>query len=455
MHVLLVTHQYFPEYRAGTEVLTRAVAHGMRARACRVTIVAGHPDESLRDDSRRFERVEFEGVTVHRFRHSHAAMGRQRSVAELGYRNDLVADWFSKLLHREAPDIVHVLNFARLGIGIVDEAGAAGVPVVFTATDFWAACPTAQLTLPDGRRCPGPDRLAGNCLQHLATQSARTGSAALARLPPVALSMIAALARVFPGRILSVVDEIDALSRRSTFIRTRLAQLDRVFVPTRLMRQAILDLGVQPSHVFLQAYGMQPPPDDLRQEPIDPEAQRLVLGFVGTLAPHKGLHVVLDALERSPTGDFELHVYGLPGDDADYLNDVLARIERLPCARWLGTFPPGDIHRVMASFHALVLPSLWQENAPLVVHAAHQAGRPVIASDLEGLADLVEPGCNGLTFKAGDAEGLGRLLIEIAGDRSILKRISQGIVRPRSTDDYVDELLVHYAQVCQGRSGSR
>jgi len=448
MRILLVTHQFFPEFQAGTEVLVRSVLRGLVRRGHEVAVFTGFPDESCRDDEARADEYPYEHARVFRFRHSHRAMGGQRSVVELGYRNELAAACFGRALEEFRPDLVHIFNFARLGIGIVDEACARSIPVVFTPTDFWAACPTAQLTLPDGRPCPGPSRFAGNCLVHLAALSPGRADARWAsRLPPVLAGAVAAGLRSLPLRGIGAIDEVIALSRREGFIRARLARIDRVLAPTHPMAEALERAGVDPARIERLPYGIERGEQPVSPWRWNPGTEPLRLGFVGTLAPHKGLHVLLEAFAALAGHRVQLLVYGVPGDDESYARRMQERIESLPGAEFLGRFPSAEIHRVMSGLHLLVVPSVWQENAPLVVLAALAAGRPVIGSDMPGLAELIESGHNGMRFEAGSVPALLRALSDLLGAPDSLRGMAANCRAPLSAEAYVERLLDCYARL--------
>lgn len=448
MRILLVTHQFFPEHGAGTEVLVRSVLRGLVRNGHEVAVFTAHPDEACVDDASRLDEYRYEGTQVFRFRHSHRPMGDQRSVIELGYRNELASSSFRRALEQFQPDLVHVFNFARLGIAIVDEACAHDVPIVFTPTDFWTTCPTAQMTLPDGRPCAGPSGFAGNCLAHLAALSPeRTGARWVSRLPPVLADALAAGLASLPLRGLGALGEVTALSQRAAFIRARLAQIDQVLAPTRLTAAVLGQAGVPPERIALLPYGIETGNQPASIWRWNPAQEPLRLGFVGTLAPHKGLHVLLDAFEGLPGDRAKLQVYGVPGDDENYVRTVQARIERLPGAVFLGRFANAETHRVMSGLHALVVPSVWQENAPLVVLSALAAGRPVIGSDMPGLAELVEAGRNGVLFAAGSAPALRQALLDLLDDPDGLRRMAANCRTPMSDTAYVGHVLDCYSRL--------
>ena len=63
------------------------------------------------------------------------------------------------------------------------------------------------------------------------------------------------------------------------------------------------------------------------------------------------------------------------------------------------------------SFDVLVVPSIWLENSPLVVHEAFMFGVPVIGSRIGGTADLIQDGINGFLY---EPEWPGNLLVSFS-----------------------------------------
>ena len=99
----------------------------------------------------------------------------------------------------------------------------------------------------------------------------------------------------------------------------------------------------------------------------------------------------------------------------------------------------------MAGLDALIVPSLWYENTPLVIYSALAAKRPVIASDFPGMSEVVRHDWNGLTFPAGDIQSLHAQLTRLLNDPTLIESLSANCSMPKSTGEYVDELLSLYA----------
>ena len=111
-----------------------------------------------------------------------------------------------------------------------------------------------------------------------------------------------------------------------------------------------------------------------------------------------------------------------------------------------GVFDNSKISTVLAGLDVLVVPSLWQENSPLVVLSAQACRCPVIASDLSGLSEIVSDDDNGLLFEAGNKTALARQLLRVINEPSLVSRLSAQSSTPKSTATYVDELIQVWTQ---------
>lgn len=69
MRVLLTVHQFFPDYSAGTEVLTLSVARELKSRGHEVRVFTGYPESEALADQERFDQYQYDSILIDRFRH--------------------------------------------------------------------------------------------------------------------------------------------------------------------------------------------------------------------------------------------------------------------------------------------------------------------------------------------------------------------------------------------------
>jgi glycosyltransferase involved in cell wall biosynthesis len=443
MRILLTVHQFLPDYSSGTEILTLHSALELKARGHEIQVMTALPAKEAIADRDRFDTYEYEGIAVTRFRHAHVAMGGQTNIAELEYNNQLVAERFERLVRQFRPDVVHFFHLMRLSASIVDVCLRLRLPTVLTPTDFWLICPMCQLRWPDGTLCDGPDTLAANCVRHIvALKGPASAAALLAHVPDALWRGIVRGARSAALRCLPPAALVAAVSRRGGFLRERLNRIDRVLVPTRAMHQTLLRHGLDASKAGLCGYGVRLPKAVARRPRR--EGQGLTVGVVG-LGEHKGAHVLVQAVRQLRDAAIEARIYGREADFPDYAGHLRELAAGDPRIRFGGTFANDRFGEVLADLDALVVPSLWFENAPLVIHTAQGMACPVIGSDMPGIAELVTHGENGLLFPPGDVDALAAILERLARQRDEIEALARRARRPKSIEAYVDDLLGEYA----------
>jgi glycosyltransferase involved in cell wall biosynthesis len=220
----------------------------------------------------------------------------------------------------------------------------------------------------------------------------------------------------------------------------RLNQLDGIIVPNSFMREVLLRSGVMPDRMTEAAFGIDIASTECGQRSLEHRGP-LRIGFIGTLASYKGCHVLIEAFKALPDAGAVLKIYGRQEDFPDYVGHLRASAANHPQIEFCGTFPNAQIAQVFEQLDVLVVPSLWYENTPLVVYSAQAAKCPVVASNLPGLAAVIDHEDNGLLFTAGNSGDLAQQLSRLVREGGLLRRLSGNARPPKSTQIYVDELL--------------
>jgi glycosyltransferase involved in cell wall biosynthesis len=443
MRILLTTHVFLPDYAAGTEVLTLDTAKELQRLGHHVEICTGYPFQRDLADSTRFDTYEYMGLQVHRFHHGAVPMGSQANVVEAEYNNQFFAQWFWQYLKGFKPDIVHFFHLGLLSGSAIDVCYELNIPMVMTPTDFWLVCPNNQLRLPDNSSCAGPDQQGVNCLKH-AVSNAQTPYIAriFSRLPTNIVALLISSAKRGLFDMTSYGPMVRALSQRAGFLRERMNKLDKVIAPTRLMAKTLVDNGLEVGKVICSHYGIRDASSVSRQPHLVGD---LRIGFIGGISEHKGVHVLIEAVKSLALEiPLELKIYGNCELYPDYFNKLQRLVDHDNRIYFCGTFPNDRIKSIFADMDVLVVPSIWHENTPLVIYSAQAAGCPVVASDVGGISEVIEHEVNGLLFEPGNSSLLAKTLERLALDRPLLHRLSIHAIKPKSIEDYVNELEAIY-----------
>ena len=436
MKYLLTAHQFFPDHASGTEVLTLSVARELRRRGHEVRILTGFPTPAEAQTGSRTDTYEYDGFRVYRSKSPTSAQGGA-SLVRMRYDDAEVGAYARAILQDYQPDLVHVFHLDRLGGQVIDTAKSLDLPIFMTPTDFWMVCPTAQLSLPGGAMCSGPQRQASNCVKHLLSlQSKGKLDPILNRIPALPWSGLVRIAR-------AVNKEVAATVERPEWIRARINQLDGILVPNKMMRKVLLQNGITPALLHMSRFGIEA--DTVQDGP--PKAYRtkaaqvpLRVGFIGTLAPHKGCDVLLKAAKDLPSDEVEVHIYGNPAQFPEYMSELRQLAANQSNVTFHDPFPNAQIAQIFAQLDVLIVPSVWFENTPLVVYSAQQALCPVIVSDLPGLTEVIEHDQNGLSFPPAQSKALAAQLLRLIKEPTLLEVLSRNAKQPRTIQDYTDDL---------------
>ena len=441
MRVLFTTHQFFPESHAGVEIVTLGLARGLKARGHEPSVLAAKrtvPHSDLLPGET--EDYEFEGIPVRRIGRPEEGLTRPY---ELNYRNDEMAGKTREYVRQAGPDLVHAMHLQGLSASVLPVFEEFGLPVMFTAADFWTVCPVVDLRRHDGVMCEGPD--VSHCVRCIASRSADPRLQRAAHLVPGVVTRAAGLASRTPlSRLSFPLRQVGAVRERAAYIRDRIEHVDLILAYTHLTRDLLVANGIGRDKIRVSPYGIDTSHVAHARSERRPSAT-LRFGFVGTLAPHKGPDVLVRAFGMLPPGfDATLSVYGSDKGYESYAAGLRALAGDDRRVSFHGPFSREELGSVLANLDVLVVPSRWYENAPGVIFEAFAAGMPVIATDLGGMSEFVKPGKNGLLFALEDAADLARQLRTFIEDKSLFGRLRAGIEPVKTVGEYAGELIELY-----------
>lgn len=443
MKIALLVHCFFPHHFYGTEAYTLSLAKEFIAAGHEATVISATFQGEPRQTS-PIERFQWDGVPVVSIDKN---AWPHRSVAET-YDQPSLREVHREVLLSLKPDVLHVCHLINHTAAVVDVAAELGIPIYATLTDFFGFCLTNKLEAADGSLCEGPSLSRANCIAcHLKAAAMRpdTGRAVRTLAAPwlrgVSSSALALIGRSTPKARVGSLRPADIVVRPQR-LHAALAHYAGAIAPSAFLHDAYSKNGF-PAPLHLSHFGVD---IDRSPKPTSPEPSTVRLGYVGQLAAHKGVDVLLQALRAANRPNIRLTIWGDEGQDPAYSAKLRTLAEGLD-VRFAGTVPREVLPDVMAGIDALAIPSVWYENSPLILLQALATHTPVIVSDVQGLTEFIQEGRSGFAFPRGDAAALTAILTRLAAEPSILPRLSLQTEFPRTSRDMALDVLSLYRQL--------
>ena len=217
--------------------------------------------------------------------------------------------------------------------------------------------------------------------------------------------------------------------------------VDQFVAPSEFLRQRYIDWGIAPDRIVVIENGQSDsaalPPRDLAEGET-----RNRFGFFGQITPFKGVNMLLSAVKALPHHDREKLVLEINGANLELqtaafqseISELRRPLEEQGVLQWVGPYESTQLASRMSNIDWVVVPSIWWENSPMVIQEAFALGRPVIVSDIGGMAEKVSDGVNGRHVAVGNINAWGRTLLELTQDPLEWDRLREGILQPMTYD---------------------
>jgi glycosyltransferase involved in cell wall biosynthesis len=437
LRILYVVHAYVPEKVGGVELHCHYLASAL-AKDHTVAVLTWCPDPEK--DEYAVEECRQGDVTVWRLNHRFTDVTSFQGT----YRNERIDTIFAGILESWRPDIVHVQHLIGLSTGILEYTKGRALPLVLGLHDFWFGCPRGQRIRDPLVVCHDIDRRL--CVPCLKPENYEL------RAPRRPFwEWLRRLRLPTSRRGLRILAQYDADMRRA------LALPDALITPSNFHKDMYSRRGVDTDKVRVIPYGL--PTAAITAAERHPNTH-LRIGFLGTLIPSKGAHVLLEAYRLLARPDVALDFYGVwvPfHGDAGYLDRLKAAASTIPGSiEFHGRYEQDDVPRILSSLDVLVVPSVWYESYSIVIREGFLAGVPVVASNLGAMAEAIQHEVNGLVFSPGDAADLAVQLRRLLEEPELRRAVAAHPKKVSSIEENAARHQELYGQLLSGagRCGS-
>jgi len=329
--------------------------------------------------------------------------------------------YFAELLRALRPTIVHAHHYLHLGLDFlrVIKQVDPDIRIIMTLHEYMAIC------LQNG-------------------QMVKNGS-----LKPCYSADFLDCSNCFPER--SPEDFWLRKQRFSNFFDL----VDQFIAPSQFLRQRYIDWGLAADRIEVIENG-QSDNEALPPRVLAAGESRNRFGFFGQVNPYKGVNMLIAAVKALPRAEreklvLEIHGANLENQSADFqqeIKDLCEPLLKKGVLQWVGPYEPSQLASRMGNVDWVVVPSVWWENSPMVIQEAFALGRPVIVSDIGGMAEKVTDRVNGRHVPVGNMSAWGRTMVELSQDPTIWEQLQAGIVKPMT---YAECAQAHLLLMTPGR----
>jgi glycosyltransferase involved in cell wall biosynthesis len=424
MKILFACAGYLPSNVGGVELHVHNIAKELRKQGNEVLVFCR--DYSPGREEFDLVRTMYDGVPVARMNYKFSDCDSFEKI----YSNPSIVRIFRDVFQEFDPDIVHVHHLSCLTTDIVHMIKETEVPVVMTLHDFWMGCPRGQRITASLSSCPEIqlDRCMP-CLRELWPSFFKGGQDDLSR---------------------SEADTFDMgmLENYHAHIHHVLESCDRLVTPSRFMKEIYKRYGISDSAITVVENGLD---HGLFKNMSARRSPMTRFGYIGSVLPSKGIHILIEAFKLIGGSDLSLHIWGevLPfHKDTNYGHRLAVLTKGWESSiQFHGRYENTDLPDILSGLDIVVVPSIWYEAFCLTVREAFLANVPVIASNFGAMAEAIEDGETGLLFNVGDCVDLSEKMKRLMDEPALRKKLIESPKKVATVSENVAGLKKVYSEV--------
>jgi glycosyltransferase involved in cell wall biosynthesis len=242
------------------------------------------------------------------------------------------------------------------------------------------------------------------------------------------------------------------VAERSALLAVALSRVEVVAAPTEFLARRVVSSLKEPVDVRIVRPGI-----DLgvvaRTRAWREPTSTVRVAYLGQVAHHKGIDVLVRAVRAVPQAPLELRVHGDLQREPAYAGQLRRLAGGDSRINLMGGYANDKVGEILAEVDVVVVPSRWPENYPAVILEAQACGVPVIASRAGGMPEMVRNGIDGVLVEPDHVQHLSATLLRCAKDRAYLAGLAAAVRPPRSHVDEAEEWVSLYEEARARRAG--
>lgn len=331
-----------------------------------------------------------------------------------------------ELIEKERPDIAHIHNiYHQISPSILTPLKKAGIPIVATIHDFKLMCPN-YIFYTQGKVCERCKRYRFyNCVLHQCVKNSY-----LASLVNTKEMYLHSLLKIYKNNIDQYICPSNFVAQKLIdfgFNKEKITILPHFsnFIDTEQNNYSHKLVNLPNSHLFADSY---------------------YILYFGRLSQEKGVNILLKAIKEIK--NVKLKIAG-KGPQEEKLKEYIKK-EKINNVEFLGYLSGESLKEIIQDSIFTIMPSVCYETFGLSILESYIYGKPVIASDLGALKEIVLEGKTGLIFKNQDSNDLADKIKNMLSDKNLLLKMSKNakkFTEKFNQEDYYKKLEEIYNKI--------
>ncbi|MCU4165561.1 glycosyltransferase [Carboxylicivirga caseinilyticus] len=419
--LLFTLESFFPSHRAGTEVYVLNLCHYFKTKGWKVGVLIATTESK--------EDYEYENIPVYTF-----PIPLKPDPKEL---NGLIPprgiEGFLKRVKEIQPDLVHFHSFGRAINGYhLRAVKELGIKTAFTPHlgSFFCIKGDVRLYGKENCDCRVDVKRCLSCLFQ-----SRGNNKTISNLLSISFQQLHKLTtqhkKIAPA--VFQVDhrkaELDRVKKYADIVFSIAPWIQEAFEINGITKAKLIPQGISP--VFFNSSTIQ----QLNSRWLSGSTDKIHFAFIGRMHPSKGFHLLKEAWEQIDKSKAHLHVLTNPsGGETEYFDEHKKWASEKANITWNEALSQQEVVYYLNQVDVLILPSVSNEVAPLVILEAATRKIPVIGSDYIAIKSMINDGIDGLLFKNGDTEQLCSRIQKLINQPELINQFSNNIKTPHSMD---------------------
>ncbi len=335
-------------------------------------------------------------------------------------KDENILKLFNKVLDEYKPDIVHFQNFLGLSFAMAEETKKRGIPSLYTPHNYHLIDPALYMINSDMQKWHNVDLI--ECSEYVQSNLSKRND--YIRRKEAAKNLLN--------------NNIDYTLAVSTRVKDLLSELsgnlnDNIFVVNQV------------NPITQKLYNTITKDSNQIHKPIK-------FGFIGSVIPHKGIHNIVLAAQLIPKDKATFFIYG--GGNENYINSM-REIDKVQNINWMGSYKLDELPEIAHNLDVAIVPSIWEDCAPLVIAENLAMKLPVIGADIGGIRDFVKDDYNGKLYDYASTKDLANIIIDIINDPSLIKKWRDNIELNITFESFVQHTIKIYQNLFKNRKLSK